>query len=215
MDIPKITFKNHRDGGMIYVISWHGLDYQSPWGNLQLKMMVIATKIRYLNEEKIPLTFNQYLHEKKCFAEEKTVEYVKHRFYLEEIVSHVKNISDELISILSIAKYFHSHNSQWPKQPPIDSIGSLLSNPLKGFQTDYDYLECLNDIANAKKHWLHDSDFSNLFGRDEPVIYALGKKMNNTDQQEIQRGVSLKYLIDGFSKFMNDYQHYRGYSANA
>ncbi len=184
------------------LIFW--LPPDSPYGNLQLKYMDIIQRIDIINH-KIIDTFNIWnrIHSTQGFT---SFLLMQHRSLNEEIVFHIRRITDELIGLVYLLK-FYDNNNCYPNIIKINDIGTLKKNfdQLPLFNKYSDFLDTMNNISNAFKHSFINSDVSLIIGQLEPCITALHLPSNNLSKDLKFYNISLKnQLVAPFNELYSD-----------
>lgn len=193
------------------------IDYQilrlapdTPFGNFSLKWVQFIERFENINNLIIELeqlfiitnapnpTIEQEFERSKL--------YYRQKFITEQILYWLRKSADELIAVLYILDY-EKRNLEYPVKNLIDSIGTLLNST--GFYTDFvdeysEYLTMINDVSNAYKHSILNSETHNRQGMHEPVVFALSQKYNNTEKPAHSHKVALEYILGIYSMFLDD-----------
>jgi hypothetical protein len=167
----------------------------SPYGNFQLKFVKI---IQRLDEA------NRRINDSHTFWETRytpgSIE--RHVFANEQAVHMMRRAADELVSLIWCLSEYEK-NSKYPERLTIDCVGAVLKQDkqarLSIYEPHADFMQLLNDIANAFKHSFINSDL-NVIGADEPRIHALALKRNRL-------GRSPKFYDVSLSDLVNKYNH--------
>lgn len=178
---------------------------KTPYGNLQAKILLIVTRLDYVNL-KIPDVYrtHTYICAQKMFS---ALVLYQHLALMEEVVYWLRVTADDIVRLAYVLSTYLDH-AHWPERLCIDSIGSLLNHLDDGqsrhccdlFRRYSDYLALLNDVSNAYKHSVVNSD-SSPFGENEPVVNALHFPRNNTKKGLEFHSVEFGKLVTGFDSF--------------
>ena len=181
------------------ILFW--LPPDSPYGNLQLKMVDIVQKIDCINLDIIntfdvwnKVSTNTSMDESDLLSHH--FNFMKHRFLNESIVYHIRKITDELICLVYVLNYYKTY-SKFPENIKIDCIGSLLKSDdkLPIFPNFIEYLKNINQTSNAFKHSFINSDIFTIIGKFEPCIPALYLHHNNLNCEKKFTNLSLETQI--------------------
>jgi len=172
----------------------------TPYGNLTLKSMKIVMRIDWLNQ-RIQDVYASYARARS--VDPIVAKPLEHQLIAEEVVYWVRKTADELIGVCDFLLQA-VEAGEYPNRLRIDSIGSALAcrdSKVTGHLLDFTaFLAKLNDISNAYKHSFINSDIT-LFGRDEPVVFALALKYNRLEASPEFHAVALSQVVGEFSEF--------------
>ena len=178
------------------------LPYDSPYGNLYLKLEGLCLRIDDANHR---------LTESRTFWEQfrsntynPTNVFQRHIYANEQAIYLLRRTADEMIALIWCLSEWQT-NGVYPMEIEIDCIGDLLKPDqyLMPCSQHLPMLTLLNEIANAFRHSFVDSDM-NVMGRDEPYVYALSLHLNKLASGIKFHGVSLVWLAKAFTDFYKD-----------
>lgn len=118
------------------------------------------------------------------------------------IIHDIKRSIDDIISTIDFLKNnckcikvdCIGRNFYDNKRPCLSKIGH--------FDEQRDFLIKVNDLENAYKHSFT-NNFSNLYGKDEPCIFAVYSKNNLNFKNAKIIGITLKELTEEYNTFYN------------
>lgn len=178
------------------------LPYDSPYGNLYLKLEKLCWRIDEANHR---------LTESRTFWEQSRSNtsnhanvFQRHIYANEQAIYLLRRTADEMIALIWCLSEWET-NGVYPTEIKIDCIGELLKSDqyLMPCIQHLQMLTLLNEIANAFKHSFLDSDL-NIMGREEPCVYALSLHLNKLASGAKFHGVSLVMLAKAFTDFYED-----------
>ncbi len=176
----------------------------SPYGNFQLKLMKICTRIDEANRR---------LTESRAFWEQARPDgisppnaFQRHIYANEQAIYLLRKAADEMISLIWCLSEWKTKDV-YPREIKIDCIGALLKQPpeqhLPPCKQHTNMLTVLNEVANAFKHSFVQSDID-VIGRDEPCVNALSLDYNKLASETKFHSVSLAWLAKAFTAFYKD-----------
>jgi hypothetical protein len=177
---------------------------QTPYGNFQLKFMKIVERLDEANR-KIEESFGFW---ERIIASPNGMQfdnvYPRHVFANEQAIYMMRRAADELISLIWCLSE-HEKTGAYPETIKVDCLGDVLKTaekkkPIVLYQPHLNFIEILNEVANAFKHSFINSDI-NLFGAQEPCVHALGLKDNRLSAGEKFHNVALAALVRDYSAF--------------
>jgi hypothetical protein len=175
------------------------LPANTPFGNFQLKYMLIVQRLDHVNSM-LPTVFESY---ERAMAQPMTNELSHQALVTEQVIYWLRKTADELIGLYHVLAS-RAANGEYPDRVSPDSIGGLLSKTVAPpFVEHMDFLKVLNEISNAYKHSFINSDLSRV-GRDEPVVLALGLDHNRLKKDPKFYAVSVRDVVSDFNAFLSD-----------
>lgn len=180
------------------------------FGNLQLKWMGIVQRFDSINEliNQVDLYFDTVKNTYPDLKGANVHSYLipRERFMTEQIIYWLKKSVDELISILYILDY-NNINGVYPVKIKVDCIGALSHNP--SFYADFVnkfqiLLNALNDVANAYKHSVLNSEVSAHRGAEYPMVFALTLDRNDSTKTPAFHRIPLNNLVLDYRLFLED-----------
>ena len=183
------------------ILYWMPTD--TPYGNFSLTRLKISHQIDYVNLQ-IQKAFQKYdLIQSHVTAQSPfNIEYE----ITNEIIIHmIKKIADELTSIIHCL-YLYEQKRDYPQSLSIDCIGKLINKidqSVDFFKKHIDILDSINNLCNAHKHSLVNSNQSHI-GRDEPCVFAFYMPHNQSSSDTEFMVMRISELIDRFDKFYQD-----------
>ncbi|MFB9079463.1 hypothetical protein ACFFLS_06215 [Flavobacterium procerum] len=181
----------------------------TPFGDFKLKWLQLIERFDNVNDLIVELQ-NLYPVElpqstvDKPFARSKII--YKHKFLTEQIIYWLKKSADELSTILYILDY-QRNNSIFPEELEIDCIGHFINKPHSFHELlseHKDYLKVLNDVANAYKHSILNSDDHYRQGAKEPIVFALQYPTNRNNNTTHSYKLALEDILLGYISFLED-----------
>jgi hypothetical protein len=180
------------------------LPQDSPYGNLQLKLMKMIQRLDEANRRL--LDSYHFWHSASTQGFVPVNAYERHIFANEQAIYMMKRATDELISTIWCLNELEK-NRAYPKEIKVNSIGSLLNltedKLLDVFRPHKVFLQSINEIANAFKHSFINSDIT-LVGRDEPCVHALALQYNKLESGAKFHNVAMRHIVIGFNAFYQD-----------
>lgn len=171
----------------------------SPYGNLQLKLIKLISRLDEANRRLI----DSFQYWTNSFEHTAPGTLERHWWANEQAVYLMRRSADELIALTWCLDYWEQ-NGKYPHIIKVDSIGRIRPNDahktLPFLGSHIDYLECLNEVSNAFKHSFVHSGIT-LVGRDEPCVHALAIDQNRLAANLKFHNVSLRWLAEGFTEF--------------
>jgi hypothetical protein len=177
------------------------LPAKTPFGNLMAAKMFVDTRIDYVNlkltkiyepfpikiEGIIPLLFPQLVD-----------------IPTEEVIYLIRRLTDDLICLWSILSNFSNSGIYGPKIA-IDCVGGLLDQISQTgvpheFYRNSEWLQNLNDVANAYKHSFAQTQLQQ-FSAQQPLVLAFAWKRNNTQNPVDTKLIPLSEIIAGYTLF--------------
>ncbi len=199
MSIPQIDNGKHPHQPL-NVANVPFLPSDTPYGNLLLKSMDIVRRLDRVNLE-VARVFSSYVHPKSHDHLNSTQDILEHQFYAEQVVYWLRKTADELIALAFVIGEWKT-NGEWPPAIKVDSIAGLKHNPPQQvkslFAAHEDYLNTLNEVANAFKHSFINTDM-NIMGGEYPVVYALALDRNKLSNTPKFYSVNFADLVENFS----------------
>ena len=149
-------------------------------------------------------------------------DYQASEFLQEEIIYHVKNACDDMISLCYVRGYRAIHSGRTPQIIKVNSVGGYQSEARSGkpdpdmpvsfykvFAGECCFLDELNDLANACKHSVLNSLLANRIGTEEPCIIVTSMPYGRLAASK-DCGMTVKHLVEGVSRVYRDYFGYFG-----
>jgi hypothetical protein len=186
------------------------------WGHLGNKFLFILQRLEYQNEilNSIHKEVEKYNERLKKRDSDIKVNGIKPYIEIIHLVSDLRMISDELISLLYILEK-HKIDGDYPKKIKISSIGELLtehkkeeSTKLLFFKPFIEFLEDINIVSNSYKHSFINSDILFYKQLNEPIVYAGKNDFNNFDRPRTLISIPLKEIIQKFNKMFKKYKEH-------
>ncbi|WP_428229163.1 hypothetical protein [Flavobacterium sp.] len=186
------------------------LPSDTSFGNMVLKWYDIVTRFDSLNDYIIEL---DKTHTIVSTSATTPVEEIlkskllgKEKFAIEQIFYWLRKTADELISLLYLIDYRFS-SDEFPTKIKIDSIGTFLNS--SDFHSEFllkynDLLTTLNDVTNAHKHSITNSEVHSYHGRNEPIAFALSLNRNNSNNNPQFYNVVVNDFISDYCDFLQE-----------
>lgn len=186
------------------------LPSNTPFGNMVLKWTDIVTRFDSINDSILELDKIHTIISTTATtpAEEilKSKFFGKEKFAIEQIFYWLRKTADELISLLYLINYRFS-SDEFPPKIKIDSIGTFLNSSdfHSEFLLKYNHLlTTLNEVTNAHKHSITNSDVHSYHGRDEPIAFALSLKRNSSNNTPQFYTVVVNDFITDYCDFLQE-----------
>lgn len=181
----------------------HGfwLPPDSPYGNLQLKLLKVRQRIDEANR-RLRDSFEYWSRiDTRDTDSENAIE--RHIHANEQAVYMMKRAADELIALTWCLAAWENTGA-YPREIKVDCIGAVLygNNSCAPEYCDAHtlVLKFLNEISNAFKHSFVNSDL-NMIGKDEPRVYALALNRNKIESGTELYEILLSYFVEDYSRF--------------
>lgn len=188
-------------GPIINAAQLFWLPPDTPFGNLQLKLLKVFERLGHANLRitESHKSWNTFVQPGGPWPGSPGS---LHYYTAEESVLMMRRAADELVSIVGFLEARLSADA-YPTKLAIDSVGGAIHNDHILFDRHEVLLTLLNDIANAHKHSFVQTD-ANIIGRDEPCVVGLALHRNNTDNEAVLYVVSMDQLTRSFNAFLLD-----------
>lgn len=181
---------------------------ESDFGNLTLSLFNIIDRLDLINIEIIKLYKIFFFHKTRrekgnyMISTRKSAE---QPFLTEQIIYWLRKTADEFISIIWILKYY-IENQVYPDQIKIESIGKHLHSEelLQELGQFNNFLKTLNNISNAYKHSLTNSQISAYRGEEEPLVFAYNLPHNDRKKRADFYAIKFREIIEEYKKFTEE-----------
>lgn len=176
----------------------------SPYGNLQLKLMKLCQRLDEANRRLSDSLI--YWEEARTEGRLPTNAHERHVYANEQAIYLIRRAADEMIALIwCLAEW--ERKDTYPNEIKVDCIGAVLGQPdgrrLEPCRNNVQVLKALNEVANAFKHSFVQSDIT-LIGRDEPCVHALSLDDNKLASGVKFHNFSLAWLVKEFSTFYKE-----------
>ena len=184
------------------------LPADTPYGSLTITYSQIITRIECLNKsiESLFNGFYAHLELVKVRGGWSTAdETFMYKFEIEQVIYWLRKTADEFICIIYIILE-HKASGLYPKQISVSSIGKFLKleNKAKfGLDGHIGLFTILNDISNAYKHTLLNSQAHNHHNLKEPTVIALSAFNVASDKPKFYSCL-LRDILTHYDMFLKD-----------
>lgn len=170
----------------------------TPYGNLQLKYMKLQQRLGHANL-RLSAAYTHWTalrsNEIRTGIDHGSLE----TFNAEEAVASMRRAADELIALESLLTSVVARG-EYPKKIERDSIGLVDSTTSRIYAQHEDFLQQLNEVANAHKHSFLQTSV-NHFGAEEPCVTAYPLTRNRLSADNGPYTLRLSGLVDDFTAF--------------
>jgi hypothetical protein len=193
----------------LHVLMLFNLPSITPYGNLTLKYSKIITRLDHVNRRIQELNDCFVKTNQMMLAEIPILDITissRNTYISEEITFNVRQVCDDLISLVGLLDYY-CKNNEYPKKLTFDSIGTYLDkknkNTIEILNNHKIFLDKLNKISNAHKHSFLNTDY-NLYGKEESFVFALALENNNLKNKPVFHSIPVRMLIQEFNIFYKE-----------
>ena len=173
----------------------------TPWGNMQLKLMKIGQRLSHANL-RLSECYGHWEVFRKAMLPGTVDHCTLHWLTAEEAVSLLRRASDELVALVWVLTK-RLDDGAYPNKLIVDSVSSSLTLGWPIFETHRWLLETLNSVSNAHKHSFLQSDL-NVVGALEPCVASLSVTRNKLGSSPTFQNVSLHQLVGAYNGFLKD-----------
>lgn len=195
--VHHVLWEGQEATGTVATSALFWLPSDSPFGNLQLKLLKLRERAVHIN-----LRIDQAWSEWRGLTAGVAGGGQYEPLIIEEAMYSIRRMTDELLSIRWLL-----HEQQqcgvFPTKLAVESIDGALRRAGKLFEGHRDFLTFCNGASNAYKHSFLQSDLS-LVGVNEPCVFASRLPGNDLGKTSEFYHASLNDIVAHFTSFLED-----------
>ena len=173
--VHHVLWEGHEITGAFAASALFWLPTDSPFGNLQLKLIKLRERASHIN-----LRIDQAWSEWRELTSEVTGGGQHEPLIIEEAMYSIRRMTDELLSIRWLLDE-QQRTGAFPIKLAVESIDGALRRAEKLVEGHREFLTFCNMVSNAYKHSFLQSDLS-LVGADEPCVFARRLPRNDLEK---------------------------------
>jgi hypothetical protein len=185
----------------LYASFWFWLPPNSPYGNLQLKLLKMRQRLDEANRRLVD-GFS-FWEQARTDLNAPTVAIERHVNAIEQAIYLMSRAADDMIA-LSWCLYRREVTGRYPAEITVDCTDAALAHggndSLRFWQDHAESLADLNNVTNAYRHAFLNLDL-NLVDAYEPRVHALSLNKRRPKSGVQFHDVSLAALVRQFSEF--------------
>lgn len=195
--VHHVLWEGHEATGSLNASALFWLPTDSPFGNLQLKLIKLRERATHIN-----LRIDQAWSEWRELTSGAAGGGQYEPLIIEEAMYSIRRMADELLSIRWLLDE-QQRTGAYPTKLAVESIDGALRGPEKLVEGQREFLTFCNGASNAYKHSFLQSDLS-LVGADEPCVFARRLPRNDVDKTSEFYSASLNDIVAYFTRFLED-----------